>query len=236
MGTIYATRDGGNTWQQDLIYNGFSALTIENNNIYATSTYATIYRNTIDFTDEVAISSMVLTALTDSTASVSGSLQSAINLNSVKVRAQIRLQSSNVYTDAGLAGVFSGTATQNLSFTFHHLIPHKDYACRFVIDTTFQNFTPELMFTTPSLITAVEEQTNSPYSIYPNPAKSKVMIQANDSNTDFAYEIHNMLGQIVMSGRIVGSSDVSLLDLSPGLYIITCTDSKNKFTAKLVKE
>jgi hypothetical protein len=69
-------------------------------------------------------------------------------------------------------------------------------------------------------------------SIYPNPTSEKIFIK---SNFSCDYEIFNMIGQKIISGRLMeGTNEVSLREYSNGVYFINITNDNKLYTKKII--
>ena len=72
------------------------------------------------------------------------------------------------------------------------------------------------------------ETPNNGLQIYPNPTKSIVQIKGLKLNQEFV--IHNSLGAIVKKGMVSNTSEISVANLSKGMYFLTLSDnSRLKF-------
>lgn len=71
-----------------------------------------------------------------------------------------------------------------------------------------------------NLALGIEEATLQTVSLYPNPAKEKVII-ANTSNASVSFELITIDGQVIQSGMAgIGSTELSLEDISTGIYFV----------------
>ncbi len=76
------------------------------------------------------------------------------------------------------------------------------------------------------------------FSIYPNPAKDIVYI-SNPNNTDYRYRVMNLLGKIILSGKVnsnEGNKQLNTSMLSTGIYIMNIQSENGSLTQKLIIE
>ena len=70
-------------------------------------------------------------------------------------------------------------------------------------------------------------------SFFPNPVKNELHIRTNDSRDGYYYQVYNMSGQLVKSGKFEnGKTDLSTL--TTGAYLLRINDSKE--IVKIIKE
>ena len=82
--------------------------------------------------------------------------------------------------------------------------------------------------------TSVEESTSRSLSIYPNPSNS--IITFNEVIEKGNLSIYNISGQNVISLNFNSTlRTFDLSELTNGIYTIIITDSKNRYTTKLIK-
>ncbi|WP_309642291.1 T9SS type A sorting domain-containing protein [Flavobacterium sp.] len=79
------------------------------------------------------------------------------------------------------------------------------------------------------------------FSIYPNPTQDDFTIDTgNTTNTEVFVNVYNVLGKVIHSyeRHNAAYNKISLLDCSPGLYIIEITDANNVVlqTQKIIKQ
>lgn len=72
----------------------------------------------------------------------------------------------------------------------------------------------------------IEEIGPGAISIFPNPSSGTINI-VSEKQTNFNYEILNSLGEIVISGKSQGATEINLSQLTPGFYIFR-SDVRNK--------
>src|SRR5690606_16766390 len=74
--------------------------------------------------------------------------------------------------------------------------------------------------------------------IYPNPSNGIFNVSLGDAS-EMSYEVYNILGQTVKSGKLTADNNtVNLTDSKEGVYILKLTDTANNTSAtrKIVKE
>lgn len=80
--------------------------------------------------------------------------------------------------------------------------------------------------------TSVSENTfENKFSVYPNPAKDYITINAIEPNQ---FSILNVIGQEVIKTKINGIETINISDLENGIYFVR--DLKNQFITKFIKE
>ena len=76
--------------------------------------------------------------------------------------------------------------------------------------------------------------------VYPNPAKDKITFMTSGLKHDITIQVYNLMGVIVLKeiSFVTGNEDYTLNieDLPTGIYLISVTDSKNIYTAKILVE
>ena len=82
--------------------------------------------------------------------------------------------------------------------------------------------------------TGVAESNNVTVSVYPNPAKDVITINANTDN--FKYQLVNSLGQVVSSGNASYKTVVSVNELNKGVYFLRVSTGNQVETQKIVVE
>lgn len=83
------------------------------------------------------------------------------------------------------------------------------------------------------LYNSTENLTSTPFSIYPNPVKNVLKINAN--TTDLSYEIVDINGSIIQAGA-VNNNIIDTKELNAGLYLIRLTSASSFQTLRFVKE
>ncbi|MEI7597184.1 MAG: lamin tail domain-containing protein [Bacteroidota bacterium] len=85
-------------------------------------------------------------------------------------------------------------------------------------------------------VTAVETKINSDIKVYPNPSNDVININGNVYSS--YYEVRNMLGSIVLSGKLNGSENkIQVSSINNGIYFLTIKNSKGEqlYFEKLIK-
>jgi hypothetical protein len=78
-----------------------------------------------------------------------------------------------------------------------------------------------------------DKNLNNKISIYPNPAKTELNLNASPNDTD-EVSISNLFGQILIKSKNKNRIDIS--DLPNGIYIITVSGGQLNHTQKFIKE
>jgi len=71
--------------------------------------------------------------------------------------------------------------------------------------------------------------------VYPNPSTDNITIKQTSNTNLENYEIYDMLGKSVMTGKLKESTLVNIELLPNGLYFIKAFNENNCFTKKLIK-
>ncbi len=74
---------------------------------------------------------------------------------------------------------------------------------------------------------------NSPYAIFPNPAKDKITF-SNPDQKEVSMSILNALGSTVYTEDTHTSSDIDISEWTPGLYILRCKDERHTYVEKVM--
>ena len=143
--------------------------------------------------------------------------------------------------------LFDAASTANRITAFHdNNDPYFGMSCRCVkikydANGNEEGVIPRLQITAfpvlkPVSVLSANEIQNIPkekISLYPNPVKSELHIQPSTNKDGYYYQIYNMSGQLVKSGKFEnGKTDLS--SLISGAYIIRINDSKE--VVKIIKE
>ncbi len=74
-------------------------------------------------------------------------------------------------------------------------------------------------------------------NIWPNPVKETLNLSAGDQPLNGTYQVVNLLGEIMLQGRLSGSkTSIQTSDLAVGLYMIQIHSSEGILTRKFMKE
>ncbi|SIP93456.1 Por secretion system C-terminal sorting domain-containing protein [Chryseobacterium sp. RU37D] len=151
------------------------------------------------------------------------------------------------YIGRAINVLFDAAATANRMIVFHdNNDPYFGMSCRCVKIKYDSNGNEEgpipglqiPTFTVASpgpVLNAVEIQNifKEKISIYPNPVKNELHIQAPDNEDGYYYQIYSLSGQLVKSGKFEdGTTDLS--SLISGTYLLRINDSKE--VVKIIKE
>ncbi len=82
----------------------------------------------------------------------------------------------------------------------------------------------------------LREISDSPVSIYPNPAKDHLFIRFRDNTASEnpVFEMYDVSGRLMYRETLSGDAEISLKTLSPGLYIYTLRKPDEQLSGKLL--
>jgi hypothetical protein len=84
--------------------------------------------------------------------------------------------------------------------------------------------------------TAINKKSAQNLLMYPNPAKEFISIQSDKPIENSRFELFNMQGQKVLYKELSTGKNISLKELTPGLYFYTITIDGELQCGKLIKE
>ena len=80
---------------------------------------------------------------------------------------------------------------------------------------------------------SVNENIENNINIYPNPANDIIYVQSNSVKS--TYQISNISGKTVLSGKFDNNQKIDVSELSKGVYFISVNTKDNKIVKKIVK-
>ena len=80
-------------------------------------------------------------------------------------------------------------------------------------------------------LTSINENDNT-FALYPNPTNSILYIDGGDS--EFSYVMYNGMGQVVANGKAQGTEQISVENLTKGVYFIRLTNGTQVHVEKVV--
>lgn len=84
-------------------------------------------------------------------------------------------------------------------------------------------------------VAGVKDFNEKQLKIYPNPASGSINIES--ALVLESYQVINVMGQVLVSGSLEGSSTINIGNLANGTYIVKITDTKgNSVSKKIVKQ
>jgi len=143
--------------------------------------------------------------------------------------------------------LFDTASNANRMIAFHdNNDPYFGMSCRCVkikydADGNEEGVVPRLQVTAlpatkPSAVLsgkAIQETAREKTSFFPNPVRNELYIRTPDRNDGYYYQVYNMSGQLVKSGKFEnGKTDLS--SLISGAYLLRINDSKE--VVKIIKE
>ncbi len=120
---------------------------------------------------------------------------------------------------------FNDFTDSTFTYMYHcHILEHEDAGMMgqyIVVDTAT------------TVLPIFENSINTPFSVYPNPAKNSIWVNLPDEmNEDYIIEIKNSLGQLMLQSKRELSFDIS--SFPHGLYLISIQNKNVKATQKLI--
>lgn len=105
-----------------------------------------------------------------------------------------------------------------------------DYNAAIVTNTTVNEFKS-------GVISVIENETNTVFTVYPNPSTGKYFIKLLEgtSSSTGTIEVYNVLGEMVLNSKV--QSDTTAIDLSPqpnGVYFVNMITENGIFVQKLI--
>ena len=84
----------------------------------------------------------------------------------------------------------------------------------------------------------METKSPSMIKLYPNPVTDYLTFMYEGSAAAGMYKLTNYSGEVIIAGslRKEGSNTIDLHNLTPGLYLLTVTDTKTTHSAKVIKK
>ncbi len=81
-------------------------------------------------------------------------------------------------------------------------------------------------------------QTNSWFSVWPNPTTDYVRVQMSDDIQNCAYQLFNMNGKLLQGGQLFDNhSEIDVRNLVTGTYILKVEDKQHHTqTTKIIKQ
>jgi hypothetical protein len=91
-----------------------------------------------------------------------------------------------------------------------------------------------VMFSAHDETLSIQDQTETSFSIYPNPSEDQVTLQMNTNHEIIAVTIYNTLGQKMSAPMLDKVIDIS--NLEDGMYIISVTTTRGMSSQRLIKK
>lgn len=88
-----------------------------------------------------------------------------------------------------------------------------------------------------NMTVAVQEEKNSDFIFSPNPVRGNITIEIKQSNLESTLRIHNVLGKIVYSQKLVTTKTIINTEkFSKGVYFVSIEKNNSKTTKKMIVE
>ena len=83
-----------------------------------------------------------------------------------------------------------------------------------------------------SIATSLKENDETVFNIYPNPVANNLSIELNNSEESYTFQISDILGNMLVTDKIVSASTIDLSSLASGIYFIKIISKDNKMSIK----
>lgn len=145
---------------------------------------------------------------------------------------------SNILTfrivDTSLNAVYTNTVAPNSTIPFTTSLNSGQYYLEFYATPTSTSYQFPYTFTIQNTLSIDDNLVDNTFSIYPNPTNSKVNIKS-ESKFD-EVEIYNVLGQKVLSSKILDNQEINMSSLTSGTYFLKLKSESLIKNAKIIKQ
>jgi hypothetical protein len=82
-----------------------------------------------------------------------------------------------------------------------------------------------------------ENKSNKECRIFPNPVSDYVIINWNNTDKEYSFQISNYIGMVVANGKVVNNTPITFSQLPAGVYLISLKDRNgNTLVKRIIKE
>ena len=145
---------------------------------------------------------------------------------------------SNILTfrivDTSLNTVYTNTVAPNSTSPFTTSLNSGQYYLEFYATPTSTSYQFPYTFTIQNTLSIDDNLVDSTFSIYPNPTNSKVNIKSENKFDEV--EIYNILGQKVLSSKILENQEIDMSSLTSGTYFLKLKSESLIKNAKIIKQ
>lgn len=185
-----------------------------------------ILRSRITFYDQIKFSSIEVTDIRNTKATISGELLSSID--DLNVILELRKLDSNL-VEVEYGKVNAGN--ESLELLLSNLEENSTYNCRFKVQALDEViYSDQITFTTSPILSFQDKRDG--FIIYPSPAKNYIQIKGISSLSESV--LFNMNGQIVKK-ESVNPNFIDVSGLSPGTYILRLNGQDLQIFKRIIK-
>ncbi len=86
------------------------------------------------------------------------------------------------------------------------------------------------------LCNGVSENAGDRFSIYPNPARTKINIVTSGNDTEIKYQLVDAIGRVLKEGKFSATIEIDIENFAAGVYLLSVVKDREKSVMRLVKE
>ncbi len=136
--------------------------------------------------------------------------------------------------DASLNQIYTNTVTPNSTNPFSTALNSGEYYLEFYATPTSTSYQFPYTFTIQNTLSIDDNLVDNTFSIYPNPTNSKVTIRSENKFEEV--EIYNVLGQKVLSSKILDNHEIDMSLLTSGTYFLKLKSKNLIKKVKIIKQ
>lgn len=231
---LMKSKDGGSSWAREILI-GIGALNSHKRNAFIASTNGYLLRYTIGYDQLLGIGIVTAIPLSPTKASVSFSIATQYDVETLKVYARVGLTQNTLDKKVTL-GEVKGITSKNFSFELEELQGNTAYLGEVYLEDGAKNIvaTKSFSFTTP-VVVGINDDTHRGIRVYPNPASRSINLSLSSSFEQASYDLKSMTGQLVQRGVAQSDTVLDVSELAQGMYLLTIDYQGKRSTIKVVK-
>ncbi len=136
--------------------------------------------------------------------------------------------------NATLNTVYTNTVAPNSTNTFSQTLSAGQYYLEFYATPNSTSYLYPYSFIIQNTLSINDNLVDNTFSIYPNPTNSKVNIKSESKFEEV--EIYNVLGQKVLSSKILDNQEIDMSSLTSGTYFLKLKSESFVKNAKIIKQ